>query len=257
MQAQAAELQAKQMQLHRDYMALHLGQPGPDAQMLYHPGQPFGAADMSGKGHQIAPGSSIGDVLRSASAFGSAAGSGASGLSRDSNYSSQYQYSFHPQQPPMAQPMLQHPPPPHGPPFGSLSGGMPPFMGMSQQQQAPPPGSATVSPTVSGMDQQRQAQAMQQPGFVPSQPQGPYGDPLMMVGWQPRPPSFYAPAGDMAPFPAASPTVQVCHTSVQPCSPNRMRWATYVAEPDCASLSARAQCCCGIAIMRCESDVSI
>jgi hypothetical protein len=188
------------MQLHRDYMALQLGPP--NVQIMY-PGQP-------GKEHQLGPGSSAADVLRS----GSASGSGASGLSRNSNYSSQFQFSYHPLAP-TGQPLLQQPPP-HGSLYGQLSGG--PFMGMSQQQQAPQSGSVPASPTLSSMEQQRQTQSVSQPGFVPSQPLGPYGDPLMMVGWQPRPPSFYAPTGGMAPFRGASPTVLVRQNSLPPCS---------------------------------------
>ena len=198
------------MQLHRDYMALQLGPP--NVQVMY-PVQPVK------QGHLLGPGNgSAADVLRS----GSASGSGASGLSRSSNYSSQFQYSYHPQGGAMGQPLLQHPLPPHGSPYGQLSGG--PFMGMSQQQQqqqqqqAPQSGSVPASPTLSSMEQQRQTHSMSQPGFVPSQPVGAYGDPLMMVGWQPRPPSFYAPAGGLAPFPGVSPTVQVRHYPPTPAS---------------------------------------
>ena len=197
------ELQAKQMQLHRDYAALHMGPP--DAPMLY-PGQPMRPPDMSSKMQQLAAGGSTGDVLRS----GSAAASGASGFSRDSSYSCQFRYSHPAQQP------LGHAMPGHGYTYGAPP---PHMLGMApppQQQRLQNPhqsGSPQVSPAESVDHQQRQAQAMQQPGFAPGQRPPPYGDPLMLVGWQPRPPSYYSPAGPLAPFPGVSaptPAAQAC-----------------------------------------------
>ena len=161
------------MQLHRDYVALHMGPP--DAPMLY-PGHPLRAPDMSGKAQQLASGGSTGDTLR----CGSAAASGASGFSRDSSYSCQFRYS-HPAQP------LGPAMPGHRNPYGQLTGAPsphmlgtapPPHQQQQQQQRLQTPqqsGSALGSPAESMDHQQRQAQGMQQPGFAPSQRPHPYG----------------------------------------------------------------------------------
>jgi len=161
---------------------------------------------MSAKAQQLASGGSTGDTLR----CGSAAASGASGFSRDSTYSCQFRYS-HPAQQPLGPAM-----PGNGNPYGAppphMLGMAPPPQQQQRLQNPQQSGSALVSPVESMDHQQRQAQAMQQPGFAPSHRPHPYGDPLMLVGWQPRPPSYYSPAGPLAPFPpgvsAATPASQ-------------------------------------------------
>ena len=108
LQVQQAELQAQQMQLHRDYMAMQLGggpAAGPMALAAMPAHQPYSAAAPLGSG-QVKPdpagglkpsyvdaGAPLGAALRAGSAYGDLTASGASGLSRDSAYSGQFTYA--------------------------------------------------------------------------------------------------------------------------------------------------------------------
>ena len=192
------------MQLHRDYVALHMGPP--DAPMLY-PGQSLRAPDMSGKAQQLA----LATAQATCCALGAQQpqrrlGSPATPATAVSSVTANPRSSSHSgtRCQAMGTRMANCP----ARPLPTCWAWRRHRMQQQQQQQQRPQdpqqsGSVLASPVESADHQQRQAQAMQQPGFAPGQrPHHPYGDPLLLVGWQPRPPSYYNPAGPLMPRPA-------------------------------------------------------